>query len=56
MDKTTSWMHFGQSQYLKEMDALQTTLKGTITKTVKKKCIGKAPKIGSSDTNQKELV
>jgi len=47
---------FGQSQYFKEMGALQTTLKGTVTKTVKKKCGSKAPKIGSSDTNRKELL
>jgi len=55
VDKTTSWVHFRQSQYLKEMSALQATLKATVTKIVKKKSESKAPKIGSSNTN-KELI
>jgi len=41
-NKDTSWMHFRQQ--------------GTITKTVKKKCGSRDPKIESSATNLKELI
>jgi len=43
-------VHFRQSKYLKEMGALQATLKGTLSKT-EKKCGRRAPKIESADTN-----
>jgi len=49
-DKIICWVHFKQSQYLKELGALQATLKGTVTK-MEKKCGSRAPKIGSSNTN-----
>jgi len=44
-------MHFRESEYLMEMGALQATLKGTVTKTLRKKCENRVPKIGSFDTN-----
>jgi len=49
-------VHIRQYQYLKEMGALQATLERTMTKTVKMKCGSRVPKIGSSNTNLKELI